>query len=370
MRRTWVLVLFVGGCALIGSVIAIPFISLHVQRGERVELGEMNHMTIYATLGNIALPNAGGSGMINERTPRWDAYLTSAPVPDVRRTGEGLLLSVPWTRLPTSIISTIQQVDPDFANGVHEWLFLHQGPHTWKFAQVSRLPVTYGHYRAFTGVNSIYGVNLFDFLGDLKSSYRESLRAAVRDAAKFTVQEAGKNGDQHVAFPAIAGAAMVTERELVLSYSDSFDSLLDGVARAQNATPADVTLVVWDALTARPVELKAALDGLDHAAYGRVTSLKARVVTTATIAASLALVVGVLFSFYRRPHNEKLAIVITSAAATAVAAAQYKLLTASAELLPISGFPPLDITVLAIAAAIVGTILERVGNLAAVPKQQ
>jgi hypothetical protein len=369
VKRPWAVALVVGGVVFVASAISLPMVSLRVQRGPgRVPIGKLNNIAIYGIVSNVAIPNAPvpgktGSYAGDPRTSGWDAYVTSAPVPETKVTSDGISLTVPWTRLPGSIVETVDGIDPEFGQMLQRWLFLREGPSTWTFGRVSRLQVSAGPYRDITGMNAVYGVNLFDFLQDLGGDYQASLKAAVVSAAKLAVEDARPSGDQRLAFPAIAGAAFVEERELVLTYRDSFDAILTGIGDAQGRSPAQITLVIWNSLANRPVELKAALDGLEHAAYRRVTSLHERLVLIAAVATAFGLIVGVAFGFYRRRHSQRLAVVVTSVVALMVSAGQYRLVTFATDFLPITSFPPVDITVLSVAAALLGLTLESIGYL-------
>lgn len=245
-------------CLLAGPVlylmarIGLPSIHWEQALVQPVPLGEVSHVAVSYYVGDVAIPNrlepADSSGTHFKLSPRhkyWDAYLITAPVPQIFSTTQGVNLSVPWTLLPQSVCSSVAQLDQPFASELESWLQLKESQAQWHFDRLLRkATVSTNDYYIATGIEAIYAVNLFDFLHELGDDYHGSLARAISSASKEVVERTGSDNHRKVAFPALAAAQHVKDREIVLTYARSFSSVLDGIRRAEGRKPAEIVLII------------------------------------------------------------------------------------------------------------------------------
>ncbi|MGE0640856.1 MAG: hypothetical protein AB7G12_13805 [Thermoanaerobaculia bacterium] len=355
------LAILVGTIAALLCFVLLPKIPADITERPNT-LGRINATDIDVFLGNVAVPNrliptGDNRWLLESRLSFWDSFLTTAPAPKAQATPGGIRLEVPWTLLPSSVLSAVSQLDPNLRDSLGTWLELHEGPASWSFARLSRYPVPAdSRYAAITGMRAIYSVNLFEFLKDLGPDYRASLASAVSNAVLETLQEAGRNGDHKIAIPAIAAAQNVADRELVISYSDSFSAILDGVERVQANSPSRVVLVVWRDLEGSP-ELPAALLGLRTAAFRSIPEWRDPIRQFALLAAAIGLVSGLLYGHLTSLSRPPLLVLTIAALGVLAAVLGHKYVEQIAGFLPVTSRPHLDIGLLTAISVLFGGLL-------------
>ena len=340
--------------------------------GQPVSLGRLNGVNLAVHLGDVAVPNRllpipeePSKFRLDSRLRFWDSYLITAPVPEVVGTERGATLQVPWTLLPASVVGTINQLDPMFSQQVEDWLQLKGSAAEWHFERLGQMAVPHeSPYYLATGVRRIYAVNMFEFISELGDDYARNLTRAISSAVKEVVEESGRGGDQKLAFPALAAAEHVVDRYLVVSYSHSFEAILDGLSRAKN-TPSEVVLVVWRAWSGTP-ELGSALRGLSQALYRKVPEWSERLKLVTSTAAGAGLLVGVVWAFVttkKKRRSDWLTFVlgVTAVVPTVVS---YWYLEAFLKVMPLSPWPAVEVSVLAVVCCAIGVLLQRKGVLA------
>jgi len=281
--------------------------------GQPVKLGRINDTTdIYFHIGNVAVPNLlepidseEGVYRLQDRFNFWDTYVITAPVPRQVTTEGGTMLEIPWTLLPSSVVSTVSQLDSELAETLELWLKLKESPADWDFGRLERFEVSpKSVYAQKCSVRSLYAVNMFEFLDELGKDYQLNLTSAISTAIKEVLEYSGEFQERTLAVPALAAAEHVVDRELVVSYADSFKASLDGVSRAQGKIPSQVVFVVWHSLEGHP-EFDSATGGLEQAAYAMIPLWSNRLQTAASVAIGLGLLTGLLLShFTKRPISK------------------------------------------------------------------
>jgi len=179
-------------------------------------------------------------------------------------------LRVPWTLLPVSVVQTVSHVDRLYGEELAQRIALKRGRDAWQFERIDVITVpSRSVYARESKVRRLYSVSVFHFVQELGGTYKDTIRTAIETCAKETIEKSYKQEDTCLAFPALAGARYVREQELVLSYAQSFSSILAGISRVRGGVPSRVCLVVWDDLVGTP-EMAAALHGLEEALYVHV----------------------------------------------------------------------------------------------------
>jgi hypothetical protein len=340
------------------------------------ELGRVNHIDVYCHVGNVAFPNRYESVegdntriRLSSRQRFWDAYLTTAPAPREKTTPTGTVLEVPWTLLPESITASTKAVDPQFAETLATWLKIKNSPAHWDFDRLERLEVPPGTlYGQVTGMSSIYAVNLFEFLEELGPNYPGHLKTAISSATKESIQRCGSHGERKFAIPALAAATHVLDRHLVLTYRDSFDSILDGIGRVDRGdTPSQIILVIWDASSDR--EMSSACDGLERACYSRIPVWSASVRLATAASLSVALFLGLLFKHLRLQRSARMR------ATHLIAVVSLCLIAATCGFLYLNGIgdsvnhPTVQIPIMSVAVSAIGIGVYKLGLRAAAPRE-
>lgn len=268
-----------------------------------VELGRLNGVNVFLCCGDVALPNQlvrGDDGRLDldTRFKDWTACVITAPVP--APTADGSTLVIPWTLLPTSVVESVRLVDAEFATRLERSLGLKESSSEWHFARMTRLNVpAETRYAEVTGMRSLYAVNMFEFTGDLGTAYGRSICDAISSAVMTAVQQSADDGESSIAIPAMCAALHVTDRSLVVSYWESFSSILDGIERASGKVPASVHLVLWRNAHSR-AEQRAAANGLEAALYDGLPAWRDRLRNTLVGAMAVTFVLGVLWSMWRQ----------------------------------------------------------------------
>ena len=339
--------------------------------GQPSNLGRINDsIDVDFHVGNVAIPNRliqvehdRSSWQLDHRLRFWDAFLTTAPSPDVYETSNGITLQIPWTLLPSSVASTIQQLDPSFGSEIETWLALKRSAGEWAFDRIEMrdVPRDAAYYRV-TGVRTVYSVNLFEFLGELGDDYRANLKRAISSATKEVLELSASRGESKVAIPALAGAEHVVDEHLVLSYRDSFEAILDGISRTQGNTPSRVILVIWNEVRGHP-EFDSAIQGLEMASLRKIPEWSVRLRTQAGISVAIAVVVGILAShvFSRdRRHSAPMAVLFSALALVATILG-HKYLGSVITVLPLTDFPAIEIGALSALGTVLGFVLHGIG---------
>lgn len=339
--------------ALLSALISLP--SLSIPKPDNripVHLGRINQMDVYYHIGDIAIPNQlipsnvnSGYYTLSHRMKFWDTYIISAPVPRLISTPTSINLEIPWTLLPQSVSEVVSSIDSTFGADLAPWLAVKESIADWSFDRISYKDVPdNSHYYAVTGVRRIYAVNLFEFVQELGTNYRNNLSSAISSATKEVIEAVGRSDNQRVALPALAAAKHVIDDELVVSYKSSFSAILDGLNRVSGGSPSHVVLVLWHLIDDTP-EFKAAIRGLRKAIYRKLPDWKKSLEQTASILAAIGLIVGVLFSHLRKQSGLKpLAIVLLIGLLPIIT--DYFYMKAAIGLLPISNIPQIEIAIL------------------------
>jgi len=212
-------------------------------------IGQLNSMDVYVHVGDITVPNRveklEDGLLLDPRIRYWDSFLISAPVP---RIADKKHVEIPWTLLPLSASETVTTIDEQFGTRLKRWLGLKNSVVDWHFDRLDhiRVPVESEYFLA-TSVSTIHAVNIFDFVKELGGNYGRVLGRAIASATKETIEAGAQLNDRAIAFPALAAAQYVFEKDMVVSYEESFTSILEGAERAK-ATPSKIVLVIWRGL--------------------------------------------------------------------------------------------------------------------------
>ena len=200
---------------------------------------------------------------------------------------------------------------------------------------------------------------MFDFLKDFQSNYKTTIRHAISNSVMEVVQRSGKNREKGIAFPALAGAQYVIEKDIVLSYSDSFGAILDGISRVQGTKPSKVYLVVWRELIGHK-ECRAALKGLENALYKNLSSWKKQLKNLIVVSIGIFFIIGVavasvhLENTFTKPINFLLCLV-----AIFVLVVGTKYTSFISDYFPASSFPRLSVSILSGVSFFLGMQLRR-----------
>lgn len=346
---------------------ALPSLPEDVSIGDPPrKLGRVNSIDIYFHLGDIAIPNRLAISEsdpslleIDQRIRYWDSYIVTSPVPREVALEDHSTLIIPWTILPRSVIETVEQLDSSFASRLEAWLGLKSSPADWKFDRVSRLDVpTSNAYHQTTGIRTIHAVNLFEFVEEFGSEYEANLESAISSASKEVVEQSGQAGDQKMAFPALAGADHVIEKNLVVPYRVSFEAIIDGIGRARGDTPSQIFLVVWQSLLGTP-EMESAMAGLEMAALKRIPEWNNRLILVASGLVSVGFIVGLLVGYFSitQLDRPKLVVLIVTIIGIFPVAFGYWYLERLMKVLPLTEQPEIEIGVLSVLAFIAASLL-------------
>lgn len=216
-------------------------------------------------------------------------------------------------------------------------------------------------YGRFTGVKSIYAVNMFAFLRDLGEDYQDTLASAVSRSVMEVAQHSGDHRDRSLAIPALAAAHHVRDKELVLSYGDSFSAILDGLGRVHGHPPPQVHLIIWWQINGHK-EMAAALSGLESALYRGVPGWSQRLRGMIIGALAVSFVLGILWSLYLRDRLQfrrqapRFIVLALATFGTAVGASYVEW---SADILQAATFPRAAVGVAAFCGLILGALVER-----------
>ena len=261
-------------------------------------IGELNSIEIYSYLGDIVIPNQiKNEKYINPNLTFWDSYIITAPVPYFQ---SGYIIT-PWTILPINVVRTIDYYDSTYADNVEEKLGLNKPIKQRKFNSLTKIDIPQNTiYGQLSKLNSIYAINLFEFEKDFGKNYKSSLKKAISNSLKYSIEIMGQDREKSIAIPALAGAKNVVEKNLVISYYDSFSSILSGIKRVKGNAPSKIILVVYYGLHNKD-EYESAITGLQNALRGYVDNWKKKIKQINTTLIFLSYFLGIWF--FIRKHR-------------------------------------------------------------------
>ena len=300
-RRSALLLIMLFGAV---GVVSTPFLTVPVLDDDTrafatpQKLGRIKQKDIYYYVGDIALPNKiNDDGTVHRTITHWDSFIITAPVPHsfVDENGREVTV-IPWTMLPISVSYFIRQIDEETASDFDITFGVKKTSTERKFEAITNFSVDESSvYGNITKLEYIYGINLFEFMEDFKEEYDTALKDAISSSVTNVLQHAGKLNIKSIGVPALAGAKNVTEKEMVLSYEDSFSSILDGVSRVEGHAPSKIVIVVWARAHSKE-ELNAAKFGLEKASIKYIQQWIDRVKLTLSIELVIGFLLGFLFS--------------------------------------------------------------------------
>lgn len=366
LQRRVIVSLLLGLCGYLVALMLLPSVRVQNPFSAPQLLGRLNQIDVYLQVGDVVIPNravrATSQGWeFNNRVKYWDSFLISAPVPDAISTKDGTTLTIPWTLLPMSVVHSVGSLDREFGEALARTLGLKRGPQDWHFERLTRIDVPEASkYAHVTSIKAIYAVNLFEFMEDLGGEYKTVLVQAISRCVMETVQDSGRMKDRSIAIPALAGAQHVVERELVLSFEDSFSAILDGVSRAKGGGPSQVHLIVWWEIAKHP-EMTAALRGVESAAFRVMPDWRSRLNSLLSWTLAIGFFLGVIFFTWKREVGRKPrqpARTIALLGIAVVGGVGAKLTELLVDVLPAADFPRAGVAVMVAVAFLLGTCVE------------
>ncbi len=338
------------------SVLFLPELNIELaDKGTPVDVGMLNGINMSYMVGDIALPNKKitekeNTKIVSARLTLWDSFVISSPEPKATEDGK---IQIDWTILPASVVRKIARFDKKLSMKLSEILKNVEQIEGVGFGRIKEFRVPKeSPYWKITKVDNIYAINLFDFTDEWKGEYKKKMKSALSSGVKAVLEQAGKNNNHIVAFPAIAAARYVVEHDLVISYQDSFSSILGGIARAKGDVPEDVVFVIWEGLRGHQEYLEA-ISGLSDSLSLHLPSWRSQIANVISFSISICFISGLIYSRHQNAKHSLRSLIGSAIIFIPVVTGAW-FTTAFAKLDAVALYPQASIAALGTASVLIG----------------